>query len=319
MSARAAAVRSKTHRPRRRLAVFSLAALAVTGFAVWLAPAVAVLTNLRDRPLIAAFEGIDGTVASGSAKWNWLHGIEYRDVVINDHNGKTIAHLPLVQLDRGLLHLSFDLTSLGTVRLFSPQIFIEVRSGSTTLEDLLAPWLARSSSNASIRATIEVSDGRLELVDSVRQDTWQLDGLMASASIRPELRSGGWTVSGRLEHLIQNGAAMASLASTVKPAPSVIEGNPATTRSVAVAATTAAFAGRRLVRIGSREHRRLSHYHQSSSTRIFTGCRHAFFLAAGRRRICRRATRYRSGIHIVGNSRTAAHRGISQRQSHRYF
>lgn len=118
MSARAAAVRSKTHRPRRRLAVFSLAALAVTGFAVWLAPAVAVLTNLRDRPLIAAFEGIDGTVASGSAKWNWLHGIEYRDVVINDHNGKTIAHLPLVQLDRGLLHLSFDLTSLGTVRLF---------------------------------------------------------------------------------------------------------------------------------------------------------------------------------------------------------
>ena len=216
-----------------------MAALAVTGFAVWLAPAVAVLTNLRDRPLVAAFEGIDGTVASGSAKWNWLHGIEYRDVVINDHNGKTIAHLPLVQLDRGLLHLSFDLTSLGTVRLFSPQIFIEVRSGSTTLEDLLAPWLARSSSNASIRATIEVSDGRLELVDSVRQDTWQLDGLMASASIRPELRSGGWTVSGRLEHLIQNGAAMASLASTVKPAPSVIEGNPATTRSVAVAATTA--------------------------------------------------------------------------------
>jgi len=40
--------------------VFSLAALAVLGAAAWLAPTVAVLTSLRDRPLEAALAGIAG-------------------------------------------------------------------------------------------------------------------------------------------------------------------------------------------------------------------------------------------------------------------
>jgi hypothetical protein len=44
--------------------VFSLAALTVVVVGVAAAPTVAVLTELRDRPLIAALAGIDGSVSS---------------------------------------------------------------------------------------------------------------------------------------------------------------------------------------------------------------------------------------------------------------
>ena len=56
-------------RPRRRVGVFSLAALAVLAAVAWLAPAVLVHTSLRDRPLEGAFAGIDGTVTSLAALW----------------------------------------------------------------------------------------------------------------------------------------------------------------------------------------------------------------------------------------------------------
>ena len=63
-------------RPRRRRGVFALAALAVLVAAAWFAPAVIVLTDLRDRPLEAIFAGIDGRVTSRAAAWRWWGTIE---------------------------------------------------------------------------------------------------------------------------------------------------------------------------------------------------------------------------------------------------
>lgn len=148
----------------RRFAVFSLAALAVLGAAVWLAPAVAVLTGLRDRPLEAALAGIDGSVSSGSARWTWLGPVEFRDVVIRDRSGVALALVPELVLDRGLLQLALSPRDIGTIRLVGPELSVNVRPGGSSLEDLLAPWLARGGASAPA-CSIEVVDGVVELVD----------------------------------------------------------------------------------------------------------------------------------------------------------
>ncbi|NCA11420.1 hypothetical protein EBR56_06375, partial [bacterium] len=118
--------------------------MALVGLAVCvgLAPRLLVLTELRDRPLQAAFAGIAGTVTSRSASWNWFGGIEFRGVALADASGRTVVAVDRIVIDRGLAALVADPRDLGTVRLVGGDAFVEVRPGGSTLEDILAPWLA---------------------------------------------------------------------------------------------------------------------------------------------------------------------------------
>jgi len=169
-------------RPRRG-AVFSLAALAVLLGGVWLLPGVLVLTDLRDRPLQAAFAGIAGTATSRSATWNWLGGIEYRDVVLADRTGRAVVAVPRIVIERGLAALVLDPRDLGTVRLIGGDAFIEVRPGGSTIEDLLAPWLATLAepTGAAVSFELEVLDGAIEFVDLTRRDAWRVTDLAGPA------------------------------------------------------------------------------------------------------------------------------------------
>lgn len=186
-------------RPRRRVAVFSLAALAVLGAMVWMAPTVLVHTSLRDRPLATALAGIDGSITSGSARWGWLSGIEYRDVVLRDRAGRAAIVVPLMVVEQGLLHLAIDPSDLGTLRLVGPQALVEVRGGGSSLEDLLAPWLAASAS-AGVSCDLELVDGTVEFLDGTRGDAWRITDLIATGSLRAGAGPGSWTVAGRLRH-----------------------------------------------------------------------------------------------------------------------
>ena len=189
-------------RPRRRWAVFSLAALAVFAAVVWIAPAVLVLTALRDRPLEAALRGIDGRVASRSATWTWLAGIEYRDVAVFDRDGRPVLVVPRMVIDRGLVALALDPAHLGTVRLIGGESLVEVRRGGSNVEDILAPWLATlaHADAGPVAFDLEVVDGAVELVDLERQDAWRITDFVAAGAVRPDEAAGGWTVSGRLMH-----------------------------------------------------------------------------------------------------------------------
>ena len=190
--------RQRAERPRRRVAVFSLAALAVVGAAVWLAPTVLVLTSLRDRPLAAALAGIDGSVTSGSARWDWLGSVEFRDVVIRDRAGRALVLLPAVVIEKGLLALVANPRDLGVVRLVAPETIVEVRRGGSSLEDLLAAWLADlGAAGPAPRLDFEVVDATIELVDLARGEAWRIEDLAAVAGVE----SGGlagWTVGGRV-------------------------------------------------------------------------------------------------------------------------
>ena len=188
-------------RPRRG-AVFSLAALAVLVGGGWLLPGVLVLTDLRDRPLQAAFAGIAGSVTSRAATWNWLGGIEYRDVVLADPTGRAVVAVPRIVIERGLAALVLDPRDLGTVRLVGGDAFIEVRPGGSTIEDLLAPWLATLAepTGAAVSFELEVLDGAVELVDLTRRDAWKITDLAVAGRVVQGATAAGWAVSGRVLH-----------------------------------------------------------------------------------------------------------------------
>lgn len=167
----------------------------------WFAPAVVVRTELRDLPLEMAFAGIDGTIGSGAARWHWLDGIVYENVVLRDRTGRAVVLVPHVALDRGLARLALDRRDLGTVRLTAPEALVEVRRGGSSLEDVLAPWLARvtgGSTGAVPTLVVEVVAGRATLVDLEHAAGWRLDGLIASATLDAAGSPAAWTVAGQV-------------------------------------------------------------------------------------------------------------------------
>ncbi|MEI6240854.1 MAG: hypothetical protein WCR51_10720 [Planctomycetia bacterium] len=188
-------------RPRRG-AVFSLAALAVLLGCGWLLPGVLVLTDLRDRPLQAAFAGVFGSVTSRAATWRWLGGIEYHDVTLADATGRAVVAVRRIVIERGLAGLALDPRNLGTVRLVGGDAFIEVRPGGSTIEDVLAPWLATLTepTGAAVSFELEVLDGSVELVDLTRHDAWRVTDLAVVGRVIRGAAAPGWAVSGRVLH-----------------------------------------------------------------------------------------------------------------------
>jgi len=176
--------------------VAGLAALA------WFAPAVIALSSLRDRPLAALFAGIDGRITSRAAAWRWWGGIEYRDVVLAGRDGRPLVAVPRVVVDRGLAALLFNPSELGAVRLVGAEALLEVRRGGSTLEDVLAPWLAAlaQAPAPAVSFELEVVDAAVELVDIERNDAWRVTDILAAGTVRPDATLAGWTVSGRARH-----------------------------------------------------------------------------------------------------------------------
>jgi hypothetical protein len=188
-------------KPRRRWGVFSLAALAVLIAGAWFAPIVLVHTQLRDRPLEDAFAGIDGSIASGGATWNWLGPIEYRNVVLRDASGLPAVIIRSVIVEKGIVGLALDPKNLGTVRLAGIEAAVMVRPGASSLEDILAPWLARPREGSGVSCDLEIVGGTVDLVDtSHKNDVWRINELFAVGTLRGDGTCTEWTVAGRLRH-----------------------------------------------------------------------------------------------------------------------
>jgi len=190
----------KRRKPRRRWGVFSLAGLAVLGACVWMAPAVLVHTELRDRPLEGGFAGIDGSITSDSATWSWMGPIEYRNVVLRDAAGLPAVIVRSVVVEKGIVSLVVDPKNVGTVRLAGVEAVVMVRRDGSSLEDILAPWLAAPRAGSGIACDLEVVGGTVDLVDTARNDTWRVNELFGVGTLRADGTCAEWTVAGRLRH-----------------------------------------------------------------------------------------------------------------------
>lgn len=188
---------SVARRPRRRWRLWVCAALIAA--AVWFAPQVVVLTTARDWPLHWASAGLDGRLSSRAAAWTWTAGIEYRDLVLTDATGRVTAAARRVGLDRGLLALAATPHDLGTVRITAPEVIVEVRRGGSSIEDMLAPWLARVSAATPFRCDLEVVDGVVHLVDGTDGDSWRIAEVLAAVGCGTTADD-GWTVAGVVVH-----------------------------------------------------------------------------------------------------------------------
>ena len=204
-------------RPRRRwvrgLVVITAVAVAI----VSAAPTVLVHTPLRDQPLALAFAGIDGSITSSAASWRWMGGVEYRDVVLRDRSGRAAVFVPRLALDRGLLRLACEPRSLGTMRFVDPEVLVEVRGDGSSLEDIIAPWLASTVRPQAIE--LEVVNGTVELVDTVHRVAWRLSDVIAAGSLQADGSLAGWTAAGRLRH--SDGAAAVGNPRAAVPPPGV--------------------------------------------------------------------------------------------------
>lgn len=204
---------------------------------VWYAPAALTNTGLRDWILDEVFHGIGGTVTSRSASVDWFGRIEYRGVVFHDPRGREALSIERASLDRGLLRLLWDRLfspggrqAVGTIGLVGLNGTLEVREGGSNYEDLFLPWLGTSSSSSRPSGTLELSDGRLEIVDVTRREAWRLEGIAAAGPIGDESVIDGWTVAGRLVH---------SSVGNPPVAESITQHSGSARRSIAAAATAA--------------------------------------------------------------------------------
>lgn len=186
------------------------ALVVVCAVAGWLAPQLVARTSLRDLPLVWAFGGIDGSLASGSARWTWLDGIEYRDVVLRDRAGRPVVVVPLAIVERGILRLAWDPRDLGAVRVAGAEVLVEVRPGGSSLEDILAPWLAGPTARQAgppgrsadarrmVAGDFELVDATVEFIDAAHAASWRMTDLLAAGTVLPDGGLSGWTAAGRL-------------------------------------------------------------------------------------------------------------------------
>lgn len=187
--------------PRKRRRVRRLLALGLLVSAVWFGPQVAVLTRLRERPLELLAQRLDGRIASGSATWNWLGPVEYRNIVVHDRDGVAVLAIERAALDVGLLTLAreFGLDSqpqLGRLRLSGVELVSTVEPGSSSLERLLAPWHAGPAGSLRPELVIEVVDACATLLDTVHGDAWRIVDLVATGRLAADGFE-NWTVAGR--------------------------------------------------------------------------------------------------------------------------
>lgn len=188
-------------RPRRRRRVRWLLLLAILGGGLWLAPAAAVLSPVRDWPLRAALEGIDGGVSSRAATWNWFGPSDFRDVVLVDRAGRPVAAARRIVIDRPLAAILLAGGAPERVRILGGEALVEVRRGGSGLEDVVAPFLAGTARRAArAPVAIEIVDAAVELVDGAREEAWRVTELVATGILGTvgDPVGGGWTAAGRI-------------------------------------------------------------------------------------------------------------------------
>ena len=183
----------KPHRWRRRMIV-SIGLLAL----VWFAPLIVSFTSLADWPLRHALAGINGTISAGSTSYGWLSPVEFRDVQIRDVKGNLLLTAATIRSQRPLWQLAAHSSDLGTLTIAQPKLGLELRPDGSNAEDVLLPWLNRSSTGASPTLALQVADGHIDLHDVAADQRWRVESLAVAMRTTPQSSPAEVSASGSI-------------------------------------------------------------------------------------------------------------------------
>ena len=159
---------------KRWLVLLGLVAL------VWFAPQLVAMTPLLQVVVDRAVPELKGAVSVRGASLGWVSPVELRNITWRDADGRTLAEVPAVRIERTLSQLATNASNLGTIRILQPRVAIALRDDGSNLEDAIAPWLEAPASGSSLALTLQVEDGAVEIADTTRQLAWQLQKVNAS-------------------------------------------------------------------------------------------------------------------------------------------
>lgn len=169
-------------RKKRWLALFMLAGLVCM---VALAPTlIATMPPMLQAIVESAVPPIKGQATIGGASLGWFSPVVIRDVVWRDAEGKPLAQVGAVRLERTLWQMLMDSADVGVIHVEQPHVIIVMRDGGSSLEDTLWPLLDKFQAPASANTTsVVIEGGSIELVDSAQDLAWQIEQVAMSVTL----------------------------------------------------------------------------------------------------------------------------------------
>ncbi len=158
----------KPHRWRQRLIVS--AGLLAARFGLSL-----IVSFTAARPIGRCVMRWPGSTARSApaAPYGWLSPVEFRDVQIRDAKGNLLLTAATIRSQRPLWQLVAHSSDLGTLTIAQPKLGLELRPDGSNAEDVLLPWLTRSSTGASPTLALQVADGHIDLHDVAADQRWR--------------------------------------------------------------------------------------------------------------------------------------------------
>jgi hypothetical protein len=163
-------------------------AIALVGYALlmWVLPIVLAWTPLRNRALVMALPGLNGTVTSGGASLGWFSPVVFTDVEICDPAGNRLASAVAIRTDKTLLQLALSQTDLGTIRIEHPDAALELRDGDSNAEDVFVPFLKSGSGGGPLTVQLAFVGGTISMHDVAADRRWKIEQFETSLKLEPK-------------------------------------------------------------------------------------------------------------------------------------
>lgn len=151
---------------------------------VALAPTlVATMPPLLQAVVEASALELKGEATVGGASLGWFAPVVVRDVVWRDTDGKPLAEVPAVRLERTLWQLLGNRTDIGVIHLDQPRLKVVLRDDGSNVEDAAQRIAAKFSQASSSAVALEVHGASIELVDSTQDLAWQIQEVDATLAM----------------------------------------------------------------------------------------------------------------------------------------
>ena len=164
----------RRRKPRGMLLLLSL--LLAFGLVVWFLPLMMASSSLLGWMATRAARDLNGSVRIGGASLGWLSPVVFTDVEILDAQGNSVLQASRVTGNQRLMNLLLDRRRLGVFRVEQPQLNVVLRADGSNVEDLLARYLSRDSSEPT-EVSLEVVEGRMSIQEAAGGRTWAIEAL----------------------------------------------------------------------------------------------------------------------------------------------